>query len=221
MHSKKVIFTVMLLTFFISDFAVAKSVTAIALFKDRAMLSIDGSKAKIIRAGKTYKKVTLISSNTSEAIIEIAGVKKTLKLNGTANVSSAFSATTSSGGSARSVTMYVDNSGFFSSRGVVNGRSIEFLVDTGANLVVFNSIHAKRLNIDYKNGAKGYASTASGRAVMYGIVLKEISVGGIKLKNIDAGVIEGAFPEVPLLGMTFLQKLDMTRSGSTMVLRKR
>lgn len=197
----------------------AATVSAIALFKDRAMLSIDGSKAKIIKAGANYKGVKLLSSNTSEAVIEVAGVRKTLRLNGTANLNSALG-----GGSiaeVSSVTMQVNGNGFFRSLGQVNGRSIDFLIDTGANLVVFNSRQAQQLNIDYLNGRRGYASTASGRATMYSVTLKDISLGGIRLKDVEAGVIEGDFPEVPLLGMTFLQRLDMTRSGRTMVLKKR
>ena len=196
-----------------------KSVSAVALFNDRAMLSVDDSKAKIIKAGASYKGVKLISSNTSQAVIDVAGVRKTLRLNGTANLSSAFVGTKSA--ARASVTMYVDALGFFRSQGKVNGRSINFLVDTGANLVVFNSQQANRLNIKYLEGEKGFATTASGRAAMYGITLNEISVGGISLRNVNAGVIEGGYPEVPLLGMTFLQRLEMNRSGGTMVLRLR
>jgi aspartyl protease family protein len=196
----------------------ASTVTAVALFNDRAMLSVDGSKAKIVRSGASFKGIKLISSNTSEAIVEVAGVRKTLRLNGTTNLSSSIG--NSSDSIPSSVTIYVDESGFFRSRGKVNGRATNFLIDTGANLVVFSSRQAKNLNIDYLNGRKGYASTASGRASMYGITLDEISLGGISLKNVDAGVIEGGFPEVPLLGMTFLQRLEMNRSGVTMVLRK-
>ena len=198
--------------------AFAKTVSAIALFNDRAMLSIDGSKAKIIRSGASYKGIKLVSSNTSEAVIEVAGVRKTLRLNGTTNLSSSIG--NSSNSTPSTVTMYVDDYGFFRSIGKVNGRSTNFLIDTGANTVVFSSDHAKRLNIEYLDGRKGYASTASGMTVMYGITLKEISVGGISLQNVGAGVIEGGFPEVPLLGMTFLQRLEMNRSGVTMVLRK-
>lgn len=216
----KIILILFLLVSVITQSANAKSITAIALFNNKAMLSVDDSKAKIIKVGATYKGVKLLSSNTREAIVEVAGVKKTLRLNSTAKVSSDLRGR---GGNSQSssVTMYVDDLGFFRSSGLVNGRSTSFLVDTGANLVVFNSRQANNLNIKYLDGRKGYASTASGRAVMYSVVLKEMSVGGIRLENIEAGVIEGGFPEIPLLGMTFLQKLDMNRSGGTMVLRKR
>ena len=56
---------------------------------------------------------------------------------------------------------------------------------------------------------------------MYAIRLEQISFAGIELNNINAGVIEGAFPLVPLLGMTFLNHLDMNRSGNRMELKKR
>ena len=59
----------------------AASVKAVALFEGRAMLSVDGGKAKIISEGKTLSGVKLISSNTSQAIIEVNGKRQTLKLN--------------------------------------------------------------------------------------------------------------------------------------------
>lgn len=62
--------------------AAAKSVTAVALFKDRAMISVDGSKAKIVKAGASYKGVTLINSTTSEAVIEVDGKRDLLTLEG-------------------------------------------------------------------------------------------------------------------------------------------
>jgi len=48
-----------------------------------------------------------------------------------------------------------------------------------------------------------------------------MSLGEIEVANVEVGIIEGAFPQVPLLGMTFLQKVTMTRSGNVMVLEER
>lgn len=197
----------------------AKTVAAIALFNDRAMISVDGKKAKIVKAGSSYQGVKIISSNTSQAVIEVEGKQRTLTLKGTAVVGEALGTTKKR--AAKSIVLYENDIGFFESNGVVNGRSIRFLVDTGANLVVFNSRDAVRLGLDYRRGVKGWATTASGRAPMYTMNVDNISLGGIELKGIRAGIIEGGFPEIPLLGMTFLSRLDMTRTGQTMVLRKR
>jgi len=197
----------------------AKKVAVIALFNDRAMISVDGKKAKIVRAGLSYHGVKVISSNTSEAVVEVAGQRRTLTLNSTATLGGSLGGAKSKS-KASSIVLYEDERGFFESGGQINGRPTRFLVDTGANLVVFNSHDAERLGIDYRSGVRGLASTASGQAPMYSVNVASISVGGLELDNIRAGVIEGGFPEVPLLGMTFLRRLDMNRSGKTMVLRK-
>jgi len=197
----------------------AKTVAAVALFKDRAMLSVDGKKAKIVRAGTSYQGVKVISSSTSEAVIEIDGTRKTLKLNSTTVLGTSLGARSNT--TVTSVVLYENEVGFFESDGQVNGRSIKFLIDTGANLVVFSSSDAQRLGLDYESGEKGVASTASGVAPMYRINIDSISIGGVELENITAGVIEGSFPQTPLLGMTFLSRLNMNRTGQTMVLEKR
>lgn len=183
------------------------------------MLSIDGQKAKIVRAGTQYKDVKLISSDTSEAVIEVNGQRETLTLNGSTVVTDqlgSFSQTAEP-----MVKIRVNEFGFFESRGTINGRGIRFLVDTGASLVVLNSQQADAIGLEYKNGVKGTASTASGLAPMYTVNLSRMSLGAIEARDIEAGVIEGAFPEIPLLGMSFLGKLNMKRVGNVMTLEKR
>lgn len=217
---KKRLLFVGLLLAVMSPLALASSVKAIALFNDRAMLSVDGSKAKIIRAGSTYKGVKLISSNTSNAVVEINGERKKLKLNSSLVLSKSLG-TKASNSYANSVQLFVDEQGFFQSQGEINGKGINFLVDTGANLVVINSRDADRIGLEYLQGEKTFASTASGRSPMYVITANSMAVGGISINNVRMGVIEGSFPEYPLLGMTFLSRLNMTREGSVMTLSRR
>jgi aspartyl protease family protein len=45
-------------------------------------------------------------------------------------------------------------------------------------------------------------------------------VGEIEVRDIEGSVIEGGFPEVVLLGMSFLNSVDMTRKGKVLVLEK-
>jgi len=220
-------FFILLITLFATLFAIplgtlsaAESVTAIALFKDRAMLSVDGNKAKIVRAGDTHRGVKLISSSTSEAVVEVNGARETLELNGTVVLSQSLGAKASAAGLAR-VEIYVSQGGAFLSPGRINDRSLEFLVDTGASLVVLSSQQANRIGLEYRNGRRTIAATASGNAPMYTVNLPRMSLGEIEVANVEVGIIEGAFPQVPLLGMTFLQKVTMTRSGNVMVLEER
>jgi len=203
-----------------SALATDVSVVAIALFNDRAMLSVDGGKAKIVRAGDTYNNVTLISSTTKEAVIELAGKREVLTLNSGVVLSQSLAANPTDSYKT-SLELYVNESGFFQSRGRINGRDIEFLVDTGANIVVLSSQHADRIGLEYAQGQRTQASTASGTAPMFLVQLDSISIGGIELENVSAGVIAGGFPQIPLLGMTFLSRVDMNRQGNTMRLTKR
>jgi aspartyl protease family protein len=63
-------------------------------------------------------------------------------------------------------------------------------------------------------------STASGPAGVYGIKLDRVRIGAIELNNVDAVVVEQGLA-IALLGMTFLNRVEMQRDGSTMTLTRR
>jgi len=197
----------------------AASVKAVALFEGRAMLSVDGGKAKIISEGKTLSGVKLISSNTSQAIVEVNGKRQTLKLNSSLVLEESLG-TKPSNSYASSIQLFVDEQGFFRGDGSVNGKSIKFLIDTGANLVVLNSNEAKRVGLDYKSGVESVAKTASGVTPMYLMTVERISIGGLELRNVETGIIEGSFPQYPLLGMSFLGQLKMQQDGKVMTISR-
>ena len=198
----------------------ADSVTAIALFNDRAMLSVNGARAKIVAAGDSHKGVKLVSSNTEQAVVEVNGQLETLSLNGTLVLSESLGVAAGDVSLAK-VEIYVSPDGSFYERGQINGRNIEFLVDTGASLIVLSSQQANKIGLDYRNGERTLAATASGNAPIYTITLASVSLGDIELFDVQAGVIEGVFPAVPLLGMTFLSQVSMQREGNIMVLQER
>ena len=80
---------------------------------------------------------------------------------------------------------------------------------------------ARRLGLDYQAGRKGMVRTANGNAIAYQIKLDTVRLGGITLYGIDAVVMEGEKLGLPLLGMSFLNRLDMKREGDAMTLTKR
>lgn len=107
----------------------------------------------------------------------------------------------------------------FRTVGSINGYPVNFLVDTGASIVAMNSIQAKRLGIQYLlDGNPTMVSTAGGNVAAYNIRLKNVSVGQIKLQDIDAVIIEGAHPEDVLLGMSFLGRLNVKNENEVMML---
>ena len=187
---------------------------------DRAII-IFNQKRLVLKVGEENQSgVRLISANSERAIVDIDGEEVVIE----SNTASAFvldePESNNSNPSAKVVTVWADAQGFFFVNGRINSRSVRFLIDTGATTVTFSSVQADRFGIDYKNGQRGYASTASGVTPTVAIRLKEIDVGGITLRNIPANVIQGQFPEVPLLGGSFLNKVNMVRIGQKMELKK-
>ncbi len=66
----------------------------------------------------------------------------------------------------------------------------------------------------------GTVSTASGLSPAYHVKLDSVRIGDIELRNIQATVLEGAFPQEVLLGMSFLSQLELERKGNLVTLRK-
>ena len=101
--------------------------------------------------------------------------------------------------------------------GSINGRPVRYIVDTGANVVVINGSMAKTLGLIVEEG-ETYASTASDDIQVTMVILKEMSVGEIKRRDVQAIIIDGENPKDILLGMTFLQHVDISEKAGLMVL---
>lgn len=192
-----------------------EDITLLALTRDKAILRIDGAR-RVLAVGETSPEgVRLVSANTEEATIEVNGKRETLKY-GVVIAPTAIG----SGAGSTNVTLWADTDGFFYAAGKINGYPVKFLVDTGANTIALNSRAAKSIGLSYKKGRQGVAATAGGMVKMYGVTLNSVTVGEITLYNVPAGVVEGPHPDVPLLGMAFLGRLEMKRDGQKMELIK-
>lgn len=206
-----------LLVLGVASIAVADTqVNVVGLFNGKALVTINGSTPQTLSVGQTKNGVKLIAADSQQATLLIEGKTKVLGMG----------QGVSTGGGAEStqnqpVNLYADSSGHFFGNATVNGANLRYVVDTGATAVALNSADAKRANINYLNGEKTVASTASGKVVAYRVTLNTLKIGSITLNNVDAAVIEGSFPEVVLLGMTALNRLEMKRDSTTMTLTKK
>jgi aspartyl protease family protein len=126
----------------------------------------------------------------------------------------------SASGAISSIVLQANAQGHYVTQGLINGGSIKLLVDTGATLVAIPAADAIRLGIDYRQGRRGYVTTANGQAAVYQIQLDSVKIGDIELSQVDATIQETGLP-FALLGMSFLSRTDMNRSGTKMTLTKR
>jgi len=199
------------LLFTVNAYAIEK-LEVQALFSNKAVLMVDG-KRHILAVGQTSPEgVKVISANSRGAVLEIDGQQKQYDLGNT--ISTTFTKRKS-----QKETIYVNSGGMFMTFGNINGRSVRFLVDTGASAVSMNIDQAKQLGIRYdKIGTPAGVSTASGFVKAYRLRLKSVTVGNITEKNVEAFVIDGNHPGPILLGMTFLSRLSVEHSGNAMTL---
>jgi aspartyl protease family protein len=208
---KTLIFLILLISF---EVYADHKIKVMALFTDKVMVSIDGSQ-KLLKKGQTYKGVTLVSSNSESAQLKLHGEVKKFKLG------SEISTSYKQADPARELIVWKDDYNMFRVNGSINRTAVPFLIDTGAAAVALNSITAKRIGLDYKNGVPAAAATASGIAKGYKMTLDKVKVGHILVYNVDAIILDGLFPREVLLGQSFLGRLQMVRDGDKMRLRKK
>lgn len=196
----------------------AADVNVVGLFSGRAVLVIDGSRPRTMSPGQTSPEgIRLISADSETAVVEIDGRRLTLAPGQGTHIGSGVS-----GSGQAQVNLSADAGGHFFTNASVNGVSIRFLIDTGASLITLNSRDAKNAGINYLAGQKAALMTANGLVPAYRVKLDAVRLGDITLNNVDGVVVEGnALGSIGLLGMSFLNRLEMRREGDRMTLIRR
>jgi aspartyl protease family protein len=122
----------------------------------------------------------------------------------------------------RSVKIRRRADGHFMVRTETNGVPLVMLVDTGASTVVLRPEDGQRLGLDV-DGLRYTVpvQTANGTTYAASVRLKTLSVGKIRVNDIDALVAKRGTLRESLLGMSFLSRLTSYEfSGEYLTLRK-
>ncbi len=193
--------------------AFAQDVGLAGIMGSKAMLMINGGEPQAVPAGQSMDGVKVVAIQGDQVIIEVGGRKRPLRIG-----QHAVGASTGEGSG--KIVMTADNQGHFFTTGNINGTSVRFLVDTGATMVSLGANDARRLGLDFNRGEKALTNTANGQAVVSKIQLDTVRIGDVTLHNVDAMIHQIDMP-IALLGMSFLNRMEMQRDGSTMTLKKR
>ncbi len=185
------------------------------VFPGKALLTIDGTAPRAVAVGTTtVEGVKVLSVDSDVATVEADGKKRILRV-GQKVVSKPAEMLGSK------AVLTADARGHFVTTGAINGTTVRFLVDTGATMITVGASDARRLGIGSKQGQMGVIITANGPALVRHVRLDSVRVGEIVVDNVDAMInIDNNLPFV-LLGMNFLNYLDIQGDGQTMSLRKR
>ena len=112
-----------------------------------------------------------------------------------------------------------DGRGQFHIAADVDGQEVEFLVDTGADVVALTVEEAERLGLDVDpESFTAMTQTASGVGNGAIVSLDRLEVAGAEFRDVDAIVMEGL--STNLLGQTILRQLgQVSLEGDQMVIR--
>jgi aspartyl protease family protein len=198
---------------FAAPVAAGTDVGVVGLFPGKAVLVIDGGAPTTLSIGGSASGVKLLGTDANTATLEVDGRRRRLAIGERAVALGQDSA----GGA---LMLKADNEGHFLTEGSVNGASVRFLVDTGATLVSLGAGDAVRAGILYRKGEPMNVMTANGIAQVWRVKVGTLKLGDITLHDVDAAVHASNLP-IGLLGMSFLNRMEMKRDGDTMTLRKR
>lgn len=195
----------------------AQSVAMTGSMGSKALLVVNGGAPKALAAGDTHQGVKVLSVGAEQATVEVGGKRQTVTLGG-APVSVGGGA--GGGGQGSQIVLTASSGGHFLTLGSINGRSTQFMVDTGATAVALSADEARRMGIDFEKAPRSFGSTANGTITLYRVKLASVRIQDVEVHDVDAAVVPQGMPHV-LLGNSFLTRFQMKRDNDVMTLTRR
>ncbi len=196
--------------------AAAQGVVLAGRMGERALLMVDGQ-PRTLGVGQTAADVRFVGWQDESAVVERDGARFLLRMGAAAPTRLAGAAPASSG---REIVIAAGPGGHFITAGSINGRSVRFMVDTGATVLALGRDEAQRLGLDLSTAQPAVSETANGRVAVQLLTLSRVRVGDVEVANVDAVVVPAAMPYV-LLGNSFLTRFQMRRENDEMRLEQR
>lgn len=194
----------------------AQSVSMSGGMGSKALLVINGSAPKALGAGDVHMGVKVLGVSADQAVVEVAGKRQTVLLGGApVNLGGA-----SSGGTGTSIVLTAGSGGHFIAPGTINGKAVEFLVDTGATSVSMGADDARRMGIKLDDSQRFQGMTANGVVVGWRVKLDSVRIRDVEVFNVEGAVLPGSMSHV-LLGNSFLTRFQMRRDNDQLTLTRR
>ncbi len=202
----------------LSGGSAATDVALAGVFPGKALIVVNGGAPRAVNVGTTTQEgVRIVAVEGDGATVDFDGRRHRLFVGERAvNIISSAGAT----GGASVVTIQSDGRGQYRSTGAVNGASMLFLVDTGATFVSLGRSDALKAGVDFTKGEPALMQTANGVVRAWRVSLDTVRIGDVTLRNVD-GVVHANDMPIALLGMSFLNRMEMRRDGSSLLLKQR
>lgn len=116
------------------------------------------------------------------------------------------------------VTLQQNSRGHYLANGLINGRDVTFLLDTGATQVAIPGRLAQELGLT--QGTRIQVRTASGIADAFQTEVSELQLGEIRLYNVSATIVPDYDSQHILLGMSALRSLEFSQRNQVLTIRQ-
>jgi aspartyl protease family protein len=121
----------------------------------------------------------------------------------------------------RTMTITPGSNGHFNVEGVVDGRRMDFLVDTGASVIALRERDAARLGIHpSQREYTANVATANGTVRAAPVELNRVELGSLSVRNVAALVLPDEALGQNLLGMSFLSRVRWEHRNGRLVLEQ-
>jgi aspartyl protease family protein len=189
-------------------------IQVVGLFKDAAIINLH-DRNQMMRVGDTKADVRLLAANSDSALIEYHGKRMQLSMAQSSAIRVGLPAPTSA------QAQLMSSGDMYNVTGSINDQLADFVVDTGASYITMSVAQAARLRLDYNTAQKITMSTANGKVEAQLFKLQKIRIGGIELHNVQAAVVDNLASPRILLGMSFLNQVEMQHKSGLMILTQR
>lgn len=186
----------------------AQSVTFAGSMGSKALLVIDGQ-PHTLAVGQSAGGVSLLQLSGDQARVQRGSAVTLLRLG---EAPARLAGTPQAARGAQEIVLPVGLGGHFTAAGAINGRPVQFMVDTGASVVALSQTDAERIGLAWRDAPRGVTQTANGAVPVHRINLSSVRVGEVEVTQIDAIVMPAQMPYV-LLGNSFLARFRMQRDN--------
>ncbi|CUS47375.1 MAG: clan AA aspartic protease [Idiomarinaceae bacterium HL-53] len=116
------------------------------------------------------------------------------------------------------VVLTQNRAGHYVANGLINQRSVTFLLDTGATQVAVPGRLAGSLGLS--SGTRVQVQTANGVTSAYQTQIEVLQLGDIRLQNVSATIVPDYQSDHILLGMSALRALEFTQRNGELTIRQ-
>jgi aspartyl protease family protein len=194
--------------------AAARSVAFTGSMGEKALLVIDGT-PRTLAVGSSWQGVKLVAMADGEAKVEVDGKPALLRIGAPVSVGRGVVP-----GAGTVIVMSAGSGGHFTSSGAINGRAVQFLVDTGATTIAMGQADAARIGLNLRDARQGMVQTANGVVPVHHVTLNSVRIGEVEIFNVAATVMPAPMSHI-LLGNSFLTRFQMKRVNDMLTLEKR